>query len=135
MTVAIVYFGKRIDAKTHVLLKTLQTSVASRCDTIHVFNGYELQDTDRLSVYDYLAVCVTEKPFFSSKPDPKLFELLKLHGINGAKGCTLTPGTGLFSNAFARNVMNSLESAGMRIDYFEIIRTENDIKKAGKNIG
>ncbi|MGP1577192.1 MAG: hypothetical protein ACTTH7_06875 [Treponema sp.] len=136
MKVAIVYFEKKFNAKTHVFLKTLQNTSAQCCETVDILDGYRLPQTDILGNFDYIAVYITEKAFFSTKPASSIFTVLKVHGLRGGtKGCTFTPKSGLFSGKFVRNTMNELEDLGMRIDYFEIIKTEEDIRRAGKNIG
>ncbi|MGP1594646.1 MAG: hypothetical protein ACTTH8_05315 [Treponema sp.] len=136
MKVAIIYFEKKSNAKTHVFLKLLQDTAAPHCDSVEILNGYTLPQSILLGNFDYIAVYIAEKAFFSTKPAPAIFTILKTHGLKDSKkGCTLTPKKGLFSGKFIRNTMNALEDIGMRLDYFETIKTEDDIRRAGKNIG
>ena len=136
MKVAIVYFEKKYTAKTAAFLRMLQDTAALRCETVDVLDGYRLSQPDILEHFDYLAVYIAEKAFFSTKPARTIFVLLKQYGVHSKKkGCAFTPKKGFFSGKFIRNTMNALEDLGMRLDYFELIKTEEDIRRAGTNIG
>ena len=107
-----------------------------RCDDIRILNGHTLTDTDRLNMYGYIAIFCAEKPFFTSKPNPAVVTILRDHDLKeGCKGCVLTVNRGLFSGKFIRNLMNTLESCGFMIDYFDTLRNVADARRAGANIG
>jgi len=136
MTAVVVYFDKGKKLQTQVFLAALKESARQRCDDVRVLDGYALTDTDRLNMYEYVAVFCAEKPFFTSKPDPAVINILKDHGLKeGCKGCVLTMSRGLFSDKFTRNVMNKLEGCGFIIDYFSVLWNEADARHAGENIG
>ena len=136
MTAALVYFDKKKRPQTRMFVDALQEAAKSRCDDIRLLDGYALTDTDRLNMYGYIAVFCAEKPFFASRPDAAILTILKDHGLKeGCKGCVFTVGYGLFSGKFARNTMYALESCGLIIDYFDILRNAADARRAGANIG
>lgn len=136
MTGVLIYFDKKNTPQTHIYIDAIKEAAHSRCDDIYILDGYTLADTDRLSMYGYIAVFCADKSFFSSAYDPKILTILKEHGLKGgSKGCVLTLGKGLFSGKFARNVMNGLESCGFIIDYFNILKNTADAVRAGENIG
>lgn len=136
MTAVLIYFDKGKKQQTRLFLTALKEAARTRCDDIHILDGYVLTDTDRLNMYEYIAVFCAEKLFFTSKPDPAVITKLKDHGLKeGCKGCVLTVGRGLFSEKFTRNVMNELENCGFVIDYFGILRNAADARRAGENIG
>lgn len=136
MTAALVYFNKRKDERVQFLNQIVQEQARTRCDNLCVLDGYHLQDSDRLGMYQYVAVFCADKAFLSSKPESAVIALLRDHGLgSNAKGCVLTVKRGLFSAKFARNMMNGLESIGFKIDYFEVIGSEADARRAGSNIG
>ena len=136
MTAVVVYFDKGKKTQTKFFLETLQASARNRCDDLRILDGYALTDTDRLNMYGYITVFCAEKPFFTSKPDPAVINILKDHGLKeGCKGCVLTVSRGLFSGKYTRNVMDTLESCGFMIDYFDTLRNAADARRAGANIG
>ena len=136
MTAVLVYFDKGKTAQTKLFLEALKEGAHSRCDELHILDGYALTDTDRLNMYGYIAVFCAEKPLFTSKPDSAVVTILKEHGLKeGCKGCVLTVSRGLFSDKFTRNVMNALENCGFMIDYFDTLRNIADARRAGANIG
>ena len=136
MTAALVYFDKEKKPQTKLFLEVLKEGAHNRCDDLHILDGYALTDTDRLNMYGDIVVFCAEKPLFTSKPDPAAVTILKDHGLKeGCKGCVLTVSRGLFSEKFTRNVMNTLESCGFMIDYFDTLRNAADARRAGANIG
>ena len=136
MTAVVVYFDKGKTAQTKLFLEILKETAGNRCDDLRILDGYALTDTDRLNMYEYIAVFCAEKPFFTSKPDSAVITILKDHGLKeGCKGCVLTMRRGLFSDRFTRNTMNKLEGCGFIIDYFGVLRNVGDARRAGANIG
>lgn len=136
MTTVVVYFDKKKSQQTQLFLEALKEGAQTRCDDIRIMDGYALTDTDRLTMYGYIAVFCAEKPFFTSKPDANIVRILKNHGLKeGRKGCVLTVSRGFFSEKFTRNMMNTLESCGFMIDYFSVLRGTADARQAGANIG
>ena len=136
MTAVVVYFDKGKTAQTKLFLEILKETAGNRCDDLRILDGYALTDTDRLNMYEYIAVFCAEKPFFTSKPDSAVITILKDHGLKeGCKGCVLTVNRGLFSGKFTRNMMNTLEGCGFMIDYFDTLRNAADARRAGANIG
>ena len=136
MTAVVVYFDKGKTAQTKLFLEILKETAGNRCDDLRILDGYALTDTDRLNMYEYIAVFCAEKPFFTSKPDSAVINILKDHGLKeGCKGCVFTVCRGLFSGKYTRNVMNTLESCGFMIDYFDTLRNAADARRAGANIG
>ena len=136
MTAALVYFDKEKKPQTKLFLEALKEGAHNRCDDLHILDGYALTDTDRLNMYGYIAIFYAEKPFFTSKPDPAAVTILRDHGLKeGSKGCVFTVNRGLFSGKFIRNLMNTLESCGFMIDYFDTLRNVADARRAGANIG
>lgn len=136
MTAVVVYFDKKKSQQTQLFLEALKESAQTQCDDIRIMDGYALTDTDRLNMYEYIAVFCAEKPFFTSKPNANIVTILKNHGLKeGCKGCVLTVSRGLFSEKFTRNMMNKLESCGFMIDYFSVLRGAADVRRAGENIG
>ena len=136
MTAVVVYFDKGKTAQTKLFLEILKETSGNRCDDLRILDGYALTDTDRLNMYEYIAVFCAEKPFFTSKPDSAVITILKDHGLKeGCKGCVLTVNRGLFSGKFTRNMMNTLEGCGFMIDYFDTLRNAADARRAGANIG
>ena len=123
MTAVLVYFDRGKKAQTKLFLEALQESAQNRCDDLRILDGY-------------ITVFTAEKPFFTSKPNPTVINILKDHGLKeGCKGCVLTVSRGLFSGKYTRNVMNTLESCGFMIDYFDTLRNAADARRAGANIG
>ena len=119
-----------------MFVEALQEAARIRCDEIRLLDGYALTDMDRLNMYGYIAVFCAEKPFFASQADTAILTILKEHGLKeGCKGCVFTIRYGLFSEKFARNTMNALESGGLIIDYFDVLRNAADARRAGANIG
>ncbi len=136
MKTALVYFGKKQQKKTEDLVHRIADSARENGQTVTVFNGYALQDSDHFFSFDYTAVFIADKLFFSAKPDPELFQVLESYRICTGKKCAVfTPVKGLFSTKFSRNAMNKIETLGCTIDYFECIKTVADAQRAGKYIG
>ena len=136
MTTALVYFDKGKKTQTQLFLAALKEGAHNRCDDIRILNGHTLTDTDRLNMYGYIAIFCAEKPFFTSKPNRAVVTILRDHGLKeDCKGCVLTVNRGLFSGKFIRNLMNTLESCGFMIDYFDTLRNVADARRAGANIG
>ena len=130
------YFDKGKTAQTKLFLEILKEAAGNRCDVLRILDGYALTDTDRLNMYEYIAVFCAAKPLFTSKPDSAVITILKDHGLKeGCKGCVLTVNRGLFSGKFTRNMMNTLEGCGFMIDYFDTLRNAADARRAGANIG
>lgn len=136
MTAALVCFDKKKRAKTRSFLENMQTSAASRCSTLRVLDGYALSETDRLYMYEYIAVFYAEKGFFTAKHNTALIAGLAEHGLKeGCKGCVLTLARGFFSQKHTRNIMNDLERYGFIIDYSAALKNTADAHCAGENIG
>lgn len=136
MTAALVCFDKKKGRKTRSFLENIQITAASRCSTLHILDGYALSETDRLHMYEYIAVFYAEKGFFTAKHNTALIALLKEHGLKeGCKGCVLTVARGFFSQKHTRNIMNDLERYGFIIDYCAALKNTVDARRAGENIG
>ncbi len=132
----LLYFEKQWQKKTDDMVQAMADSARERGNTVVVFNGYTLQETDRFIVFDYIVIFIADKPFFTAQPDPAIFRILKNYDICTRKKCAVfTPRSGLFSAKFIRNAMNAMEENGAVIDYFNTLTSISDAEYAGTYIG
>lgn len=136
MRIALISFTSRTDDAAGKILKKLQTVCASDDNQVDILNGNEELTNTRLTAYDYIAVVAKSAGFFSSKVSPKIAQYLSMSGnVSGKKACALVIKSGLFSEKACRNLMRIMESEGVKIDYFDVIRDVDHAAWVGKKIG
>ena len=136
MRVAFISFCPSKNERSIKLIKALGASSISRGNQVDLFNGFEDLVNTRLTMYDYISVVIEPKGFFGGKIFPRVGEFLAMSGnITGKKGCALVIKSGFSSEKTCRNLMRKIESEGVKLDYFEVIRDEEHARSAGTKIG
>jgi len=136
MRVAFISFCPSKAERSIKLIKALGASSISRGNQVDLFNGFEDLVNTRLTMYDYISVVIEPKGLFSGKIYPRIGEFLAMSGnITGKKGCALVLKSGFASEKSCRNLMRTMESEGVKLDYFEVIRDEEHARSAGTKIG
>lgn len=135
MRVAIVAFNAR-ETEDRAIVSKLGALASAHGHSVDTFMDGVSPESVRLSLYDY-SVVVTRPVGLSSRVlGGALSEFLASSGtLKDKKGCAIVLSRGLFSQRACREVMEAMEKQGMCVDYFEILRTEADVEKAGRNIG
>ena len=136
MHVALVYFCSAHDGKSAAILKKLEAASVARGNQVELINGNEDIGSRRLTMFDYIAVVVAAMAPFGSKIPSRVGEFLAASGnITGKKGCALVIKAGLRSDKTCSNLMRTMEAEGVKLDYFEVVRSVEHASYAGGKIG
>ncbi len=136
MHVALVYFCSARDGKPAAILKKLEAASVARGNQVDLINGNEDIGNRRLTMFDYIAVVVAARAPFGAKLSPRVGEFLAASGtITGKKGCALVIKAGFRSEKTCSNLMRTMEAEGVKLDYFEVIRSADHASYAGAKIG
>jgi hypothetical protein len=136
MRVALISFCPSQDDKASKIIKTLQSVSTGEGNQVDLINGFEDLVNTRLTMYDYVAAVVKPKGFIGAKVNPRVSQFLATSGnVSGKKGCALVIKSGLSSEKTCRNLMRAMESEGVKLDYFEVVRDDEHARYAGKKIG
>lgn len=136
MRVALISFCDNQNKKAQVILQKLSVSASSNGNQIDLINGLQDLTNTRLTMYDYIAVVIKPNGMFGGKISPRVSEFLASSGtISGKKGCALVIKSGFSSTKTCKNLMRVLESQGVKLDYFEVLRDEAHAAYAGTFLG
>jgi len=136
MKVALVSFCAGMDGKSSRMIKRLVSASMAQGNQVEIFNGFEDLTNTRLTAYDYIAVVVKAKGFFGGKISPRVSQYLATSGsISGKKGCALVFKAGFSSEKTCRTLMRAMETEGVKLDYFNVIRDDSEANLSGKKIG
>ncbi|HKL86122.1 MAG TPA: hypothetical protein VJ861_07315 [Treponemataceae bacterium] len=136
MRVALISFCDKQNKKAQSILQKLSISASSKGHQIDFINGLQDITNTRLTMYDYIAVVIKPSALFGSKIPPRVSEFLSSSGsISGKKGCALVIKFGFSSTKTCKKLMKILESQGVKLDYFEVLRDEAHASYAGSFIG
>ncbi len=136
MHVALVSFCSPRDGKAQVILKKLLSASESRDNRVDVIDGNDSGALARLTAFDYVAVVVKSPAGFSAKIPDRVREFLSSSGsISGKKGCALVIKAGFRAQGACARLMEAMESEGVKIDYFDVIRSADHASWAGTKIG
>ncbi len=135
MRVALIQFCKNPSDKQRSLIKILEQGAAAKGNQVDLLNGYEVLEGTRLTMYDYIAIVLPAAGFFGAIPD-KIGEYLSTSGmVSGKKGCALVLKGGFGSQKTITRLMKAMEREGIKLDYFEIIRSADHAVAVAANIG
>lgn len=136
MRVAIVHFLKNRSRTEQSILENLREASVQRGNDVTIIDGYEDGSGTPLVLFDYLAVLIRTDGLFSAHvPDAVMRRLRGAGTLSGKKGCALVIRGGLRSGKLCRNLMADLETAGLRLDYFDSIRDAAHASAVGTNVG
>lgn len=136
MNVALVSFCQTRDGMSREILKRLEAASVSRGNRVDVIDGNADIGDKRLTMYEYIAVVMKAPGVFSAKLPPRVSAFLGQSGtVVGKKGCALVIRSGLRSAAACANLMEAMEAEGVKLDYFDVVRSADHASYAGKKIG
>ena len=136
MRVALISFCDYQNKKAQGILQKLSAAASSKGHQIDSINGLQDLTNTRLTMYDYIAVVIKPSGIFGSKIPPRVTDFLSASGtISGKKGCALVIKSGFSSAKTCKRLMKVLETHGLKLDYFEVLRDEAHASYAGTFIG
>lgn len=136
MRVALISFCDTQNKNAQIILQKLSASASIKGHQVDLINGLQDLTNTRLTMYDYIAVVIKPSGFFGGKIPARISEFLSSSGtISGKKGCALVIKAGFSSVKTCKNLMRVLESQGVKLDYFEVLRDEAHASYAGTFIG
>ncbi len=136
MRVAIIHFLKNRSHAEELILDNLKKASAARGNEVILVDGLEDEAGTRLAMFDYLAVLIRPEGVLSARvPDTVMKRIRGSGSLSGKKGCALVIKGGFRSAKLCRNLMADLESAGLRLDYFDSIRDAAHASAVGTNVG
>lgn len=136
MRVAIVHFLKNCSNGEEAILENLKQASVARGNDVALVDGLENGTGTQLALFDYLAVLIRSEGMFSvTVPDSVMKRMRGSGSLSGKKGCALVIKGGLRSGKLCRNLMADLETAGLRLDYFDSIRDAAHASVVGTNVG
>ena len=136
MHVALVSFCPPGDGKSQGIVKKLVAASESRGNRVELIDGNRDIGSMRLTMFEYIAVVVKAPSVFSSRIPDRVGAFLSASGtIGGKKGCALVVKAGFRSERACLNLMDVLESEGVKIDYFDVVRSADHAAYAGTKIG
>ncbi len=136
MHVALVSFCSPRDRKAQAILKKLMAASESRGNRVDFVDGNDLSSGVRLTPFDYVAVVVKSPSGLSAKIPDRVRECLASSGtITGKKGCALVIKAGFRAQGACARLMDALESEGVKIDYFDVVRSADHATWVGSKIG
>jgi hypothetical protein len=136
MRVALVSFCPPHNRTSQEILKTLASASTRSGNQVDIINGLEDLVNSRLTMYDYIAVVVLQAGAFSTRLSPRVSAFLSSSGsITGKKGCALVIKAGFFSGKLCGLLMKVMEKEGVRLDYYDVVRSLAMSANVGKKIG
>ena len=136
MHVALISFCPARDGRSKEILKRLEAASSSRGNRVDLIDGNSDIGSVRLTMFDYIAVVINSPGVFSARVPLRVREFLAASGtIGGKKGCALVIKSGFLSGKACANLMETLEAEGVKLDYFDVIRSADHAAYAGTKIG
>lgn len=136
MRVALISFTKKTDGNAIQVVKALAETAQSKGNQVDLIDGNEDLTNTRLTVYDYIAVVIKPKSLFGGKLAPRIAEFLAASGnVVSKKGCALVLKSGFSSEKTCQRLMKVMESEGVKLDYFDVVRDASHARYVGKKIG
>lgn len=123
MAIALVTFLDTTDQHTKAILDSLGSAIRTRGFDLVLIDGTSTSSTVAMATFDYIATITRPDSLWRATVPARVEQFWKeAVGIQGKKGCALVIRHGWRTNAFCRKVMAIMESVGICVDYFEIIR-------------
>lgn len=136
MRVALVHFLVNRSKDDDKILAILKKASEGRGNEVVLVDGLDNKTSTHLGMFDYIAVLIRPISALSTKVPESVLKTLAASGtLSGKKGCALVLKVGLRSAKTCRNLMHILESQGLRLDYFDIVKGEQHAADVGANIG
>ena len=136
MRVAIVHFLKNRSRNEQAILENLREASVRKVNDVTIIDGCEDGSGNPLALFDYIAVLVRTEGLFSARvPDVVMNRIRGAGTLSGTKGGARVIREGFRSGKLCRNLMADLETAGLRLDYFDSIRDAAHASAVGKNVG
>ena len=136
MRVALISFCPPGNQKTAEILRRLGESAAQSGNQIDRIDGNVDLSGTRLTAYDYIAVVAVPVGAFGGKVSPRVAEYLEVSGnVVSKKGCALVIKSAFGSEGACHSLMDAMESQGIKLDYFDVIRDLDHAVLVGKKIG
>lgn len=136
MRVALVYFLENSLKTDDIILENLKKSSEKKGNNVVLLDGRDDKNGLQLDLFDYIAVLIKPAGFLSAKVSKSVLKNLAASGsISGKLGCALVVKNGLRSVKTCRNLMEMLESQGVRLDYFDVIKDDRHALDVGAKVG
>ncbi len=136
MRVALISFCPAGNRKASEILNRLAESAALSGNQIDRIDGNVDLTGTRLTAYDYIAVVFAADGTFGGKISPRIAEFLEVSGnVVSKKGCALVVKSAFGSERACHSLMDAMESQGIKLDYFDVIRDAAHAVAVGKKLG
>ena len=136
MRVALVHFLDNRTNDDNAVIENLKNASAKSGNDVTIVNGLDSGGQNPLMLFEYIAVLIRPEGLFSAGiPDTVMKFLGSAGTLSGKKGCALVLKSGLRSMKTCRNLMENLETAGLRLDYFDVIRDAGHALSVGTKVG
>ncbi len=136
MRVAILHFLDNRSNADKAVIKNLEKASTEKGNTVTVISALEDESTNALMLHDYIAVLIRPDSALSARvPDSVKRYFRGSASLSGKKGCALVLKEGLRSGKTCRNLMDLLETQGLRLDYFNVINDAAHALSTGAMVG
>jgi len=136
MRVALISFCPAGNQRIASILKRLEESASGSGNQVDRIDGNVDLSGTRLTAYDYIAVVAAPSGAFGGSISPRVAEFLEISGnVVSKKGCALVVKSGFGSDRACHTLMDAMESQGIKLDYFDVIRDLDHAVAVGKKIG
>lgn len=136
MRIALISFIPETDNAASAIIYNLVSAAESCGHQVDRINGLQELVNSRLTIYDYIGCIAVPSGFFSGSVSPKIARFLAVSGtIASKKAAALVIKRGLFAEKACRHLMRIMESEGVKLDYFELVRDRDHARLVGKKLG